>query len=223
MQFIDLRIPVATRMHLTIVGLDYKPQQYSAQLLGFRRDMTVLAFLTKKPTVVPSALSTVAVRVGLQSAIVSFDSAVQQFFEQPFPYLHMAYPEKVTIEQQLRRSPRFPLDLPTTVAVQRDGTTSRPVRAHFTDISLNGARLTLEARLPEDATTVVLASSVFVAGTEQELQLLAEIRSLPEQNVPTAGAYPYGISFIETTSHQLLLLQALCYELQANSPYIHAG
>ena len=225
MQFTDLRIPIATRMQLTVVGTDYKPQQFPANLLGFRRDVTVLACLGKKPLVPVQHDAHVAVRVGLQSAIVRFESSVQEYIESPFPYLHLSYPNTVVIEQQLRRSPRFPLDLATAVAAQGENARARPVRAQFTDISLNGARLILEKKLPDPSITrVILSSAVFVAGTEQKLQLSAEIKSAPDtREIATAGPFSYGVSFVDMAPQQMLLLQALCYELQVNNPSIIAA
>ncbi len=221
MQFTDLRIPIATRMQVTIVGPDYKPQQYIAQLLGYRKDVTVLAHLPKKPLSPLHNDSNVSVRVGLQSAIIRFDSTLQYAQEQPFMFLHLSYPTSVEVEQQLRRSPRFVFEAQTTVALQTAGA-GRPIRGQFTDISLNGARLTLTAKLADTSGPVVVTCAVFVAGAEQQLQLMARIKSAPDsKEVPSSTAIPYGISFIDTTPQQQLLLQALCYELQANNAQIN--
>jgi c-di-GMP-binding flagellar brake protein YcgR len=215
MQFTDLRIPIATRMQLIIAGPDYKPHPFQAQLLGFRAEVSVLAFFAKKPPLPLHINSSVTVRVGLQSAIVRFESTVQQYQDHPFAYLHLAYPGAVEIEQQLRRAPRFDLDVPIKAAVKTVNSDS--VSAEVLDISMNGARLSCALELAKVDTKVLLTATVLIAGTEQRLELNAQIKSQAEpKHNDTLEPFIYGLTFIDTPLQQQLLLQALCYELQSS-------
>lgn len=223
MQFTDLRIPIATRMQLVISGADYKPHTFQSQLLGFRAEVSVLAYFAKKPLLPLHPNSNVVVRVGLQSAIVRFESIVQEYQEHPFPYVHLAYPGDVEIEQQLRRSPRFDLDTPIKVEIKASNT-SYAVQGELLDLSLNGARLSAMHHLPKIGTRIHLSTTAMIAGTLQKLDLLAEIKSAsPAKDIDTQGPSLYGLIFIDTPITQQLLLQALCYELQSSKLNFGAG
>jgi c-di-GMP-binding flagellar brake protein YcgR len=223
MQFTDLRIPIATRMQLVIAGPDYKPHAFQAQLLGFRAEVSVLAFLAKKPLLPLHANSNVTVRVGLQSAIVRFEATIQQYQDYPFSYLHLTYPSDVEIEQQLRRAPRFDLDIPIKAAAKTNAD-SEEVPAEFLDISLNGARLSCARELAKVGAKLLLSTTVLVAGTQQQLELSAQIKSVTapkESHAPEP--FIYGLTFVDTPLQQQLLLQALCYELQSSKLNFGAG
>jgi c-di-GMP-binding flagellar brake protein YcgR len=213
MQFSDLRIQIATRMQLVITGVDYKPQTVPAQLMGYRTGVTLLAYVPKKPATAVQRAAKVSARVGLQSAIIQFDSIVEHISELPFYYLHLKYPDEVVIEQQLRRSPRFNLDVPVTALEAAD---KQPVAGHFADISLNGARLVFPRKLVADEVT--LTGVVFVVGAEQQLNLKAKVKNVGEPPTDDSQkSFIYGASFIDVPSTQQLLLQALCYELQSGA------
>ncbi|HEY3698700.1 MAG TPA: PilZ domain-containing protein [Spongiibacteraceae bacterium] len=212
MQFTDLRIPIGTRMQLNITGHDYKALTLPAQLLGYRNGATLLAYLAKKPSVTIQRDAKVSVRAGLQSAIIQFDSIIEHVSEYPYFYLHLKYPAAVVIEQQLRRFPRFELDSPANATV-----TGKPDDAIFAgrivDISLNGARLVFEQKLPEQEIT--LSSTIFVVGGQQQLNVKASIKSVPATSTDDSSTFVYGASFLDVSAAQKLLLQALCFELQS--------
>lgn len=213
MQFTDLRIPIGTRMQLNITGHDYKPLTLPAQLLGYRSGATLLAYLAKKPAIAIQRDAKVSVRAGLQSAIIQFDSVIEHTSEYPYFYLHLKYPGAVVIEQQLRRFPRFELDasVNATVAGAQDGTV---FAGRIVDISLNGARLVFEQKLP--AQEITLSSTIFVVGGQQQLSLKASIKSVPAASTDDSSTtFVYGASFLDVSAAQKLLLQALCFELQS--------
>lgn len=213
MQFSDLRIPIATRMQLTITGADYKSQTVPAQLMGYRTGVTLLAYAPKKLLTPIQRLAKVSARVGLQSAIVQFDSVVEHISELPFYYLHLKYPDAVVIEQQLRRCPRFDFDAPVSAGAP-DNADGNPVAGRFADISLNGARIAFDQQLT--AQEVTLSATVFVVGAEQQLNVKAKIQSVAAPAAEgSTKAFVYGAAFIDISPAQKLLLQALCYELQA--------
>ena len=212
MQFSDLRIPIGTRMQLVITGTDYKTQTVPAQLMGYRTGVTLLAYAPKKPAVAVVRDSKVSVRLGLQSAIIQFDSAVDHVSEQPFYYLHLKYPETVVIEQQLRRCPRFDFDRPVTASAADNAAT---LAGRFADISLNGARIVFDQELPQKEVT--LSTKIFVVGSEQELCLKVKVQSVAAPTGAASTTFIYGAAFVDVTPSQKLLLQALCYELQSGA------
>ena len=210
MQFEDFRMPTGTRMQLEITGGDYKSQTLMVQLLGYRKGFSLVAYPAKKPVFTIQPPAKVIVRVGLQSAIIRFDSAIEAVSEDPYFYLHLRYPTEVAIEKQLRQAPRFDFEAPIS-ATKPDNQT---LAGKILDISLNGARVSF----PEEvqAQQIELVATVFAIGEQQELRLKAQIKSLnkPQPETEDEIKFVYGISFVDLSSAQRLLLQALCYELQ---------
>lgn len=222
MLFADLRLPVASRLQLSFTGVDYKRYPCDASLLGFRAGESVLVYMPKKPPqVVLREGMKVEVKIALQAGIVSFESAIALLRESPYAYLHLMYPKSVALEP-LRRSPRFPLEAPLALAgFSAQGITIARQNGRFYDISLNGARVATEKELPEAVSRVLVSATVTVAGTQQALEIKCELKRAFGRDEKIADSpFVYGVSFVELTPPQRLLLLALCHELQAGaSPY----
>ena len=213
MELTDLQIPLATRIQLTVAIPDHTPQTCVAQLLGYRVGQSMLLYLPKRPTAPLRSDLNVIARAGLQSAIIRFDTKIVQVHERPYLYLHLQYPDEVIIEQQLRQAPRFSFGASASGVVQES---AAKVSCEFVDISLSGARLYFDEKLPTEAARLTLSCSVRIAQAEQQLELVAEIKSLPEKNIE--APFVYGVAFVEITPAQQILLQALCFELHAKKP-----
>lgn len=212
-----LKLPVATRMQLNFVGLDYKRYPSEASLLGYRNGESVLVYLPKKP---PQVLVREGVKVevkfALQTGIVSFASTILQVCEQPFSYLHFAWPQKIEIEP-LRRFPRYSVDMPLQLtAFTAMGIATAKLRGRVRDISLQGVRLGLEKELTSSVTKVLLTGKVKVADMEHSLELHGEIkRAFGRDDKALDNPFTYGVLFGEMSPPQRLLMLALCQELQS--------
>lgn len=221
MQFAELRLPVGTRMQLNFIGLDYKRYPSEASLIGYRSGESVLVYLPKKP---PQVLLRDGIKVegkfALQMGIVTFASAIQQICEQPYSYLHFAWPLDVQLEP-LRKYPRFPLDVALHLtAFTAMGIATAKLRGRFRDISLQGARFGLEKELTSAVTKVLLTAKVRVADMQHTLELHGEIkRAFGRDEKAPDHPFTYGVLFAEMEPPQRLLLLALCQELQAAAPY----
>lgn len=221
MEFADLRLPVATRMQLNFIGLDYKRYPSDASLIGYRAGESVLVYLPKKP---PQVLLRDGIKVegkfALQMGIVSFTSVIRHICEEPFSYMHFAWPQDVQLEP-LRKYPRFPLDaVLQLMALSAQGITTARLRGRFVDISLQGARINLEKELNSTVSKILLTADVTVAGMEHSLELNAEVkRAFGRDEKNAENPFGYGVSFTELAPPQRLLLLALCHELQGGTPY----
>ena len=217
MEFGKLKLPVATRMQLNFVGLDYKRYPSEASLVGYRQGESVLVYLPKKPPQVRVREGVkVEARIALQMGIVSFASAILQIYEVPYPHLHLAWPQQIELEP-LRRFPRFafaePLQLTALTAL---GIATARMRGRFHDISLQGARFGLEKELTGSVTKVVLTASVRVADMEHALELHGELkRAFGKDEKAVDCPYNYGVGFEAMPPPQRLLMLALCQELQS--------
>lgn len=219
MEFSQLKLPVATRIQLNFIGLDYKRYPSEASLLGFRSGESVLVHVPKKP---PQVLVREGVKVEakvvLQMGIVSFASTILQVCEQPYSYLHFAWPQKIELEP-LRRFPRFTLQVPLQLtAFTAMGIATAKLRGRFRDISLQGARFGLEKELTSSVTKVLLSAKVNVADMEHSLELHGEIkRAFGKDEKAADNPFTYGVSFNEMPPSQRLLMLALCQELQGKN------
>ena len=219
MEFSELKLPVATRMQLNFIGLDYKRYPSDASLLGFRSGESVLVYLPKKP---PQVLVregvNVEAKLALQMGIVSFASTILEVCEQPYSYLHFAWPQKIELEP-LRRFPRFAFQASFQLtAFTAMGIATAKLRGRFRDISLQGARFGLEKELTSTVTKVLLTAKVKVADMEHSLELHGEIkRAFGRDDKAADNPFTYGVSFHEMPPPQRLLMLALCQELQVAS------
>lgn len=217
MEFGQLKLPVATRMQLNFIGLDYKRYPSEASLIGYRPGESVVVYLPKKP---PQVLVREGVKIeakfALQTGIVSFASTILQVCEQPYSYVHFAWPQKIEIEP-LRRFPRFSFQLPLQfTAFTAMGIATAKLRGRFRDISLQGARVGLEKELTSSVAKVLLSARVSVADMEHSLELHGEIkRAFGRDEKATDNPFTYGVSFSEMAPPQRLLMLALCQELQS--------
>lgn len=221
MLFADLKLPVATRLQLNFVGRDYKRYPCEASLLGFRPDESVLVCLpSKPPQVVLRENMKLEAMVVRPTGIARFESAVLCLSDRPFSYLHLAYPDTVSLEP-LRRTPRFALDIPLTVtAATALGITTARLRGRFCDISLQGARLATEKELTATVNRLTLTATVTVAGMQQVLEVAGELkRSFGRDEQRPDIPFVHGVSFVDLSAPQRLLLLALCHELQSGGSY----
>lgn len=217
MEFGQLKLPVTTRMQLNFIGLDYKRYPSEASLIGYRQNESVLVYVPKKP---PQVLVREGVKIeakfALQAGIVTFASTILQVCEQPYAYLHFAWPQKIELEP-LRRFPRFNFQHGFQLtAFTAMGIATAKLRGCFRDISLQGARIGLEKELTSSVTKVLLTAKVKVADMEHSLELHGEIkRAFGKDEKAADHPFAYGISFAEMSPPQRLLMLALCQELQS--------
>jgi len=218
MQFVDLKLPVATRIQLEFIGQDYKRYPCEAVLLGYRNGESVLVYLPKRPPQVTLRVGTkLEAKLAMQSGIVRFESFVYELCTQPYPYLHLAFPAGVSLEP-LRRVPRFPLNTALkAVAYSQLGVATGYLDGRFLDISVDGARVALDKELSSVAVRIDITATMAVAGTEQQLELKTDLKRSFGRSDKGDQSWHYGLAFQEPSPPQRLLLLALCHELQSGS------
>lgn len=224
MQFADLKLPVATRIQLEFIGQDYKRYPCEAVLLGYRSGESILVYLPKRPPQVTLRVGIkLEAKLAVQSGLIAFESFIDQLCAQPYPYLHLAYPGKVSVEP-LRQQPRFPLDAPLKgVAYSQLGVATGYLDGRFLDISVNGARVSLDKELSSVVARVDITANVTVAGTEQQLELKTELKRGFGRSDKGEPGWHYGLAFNEPSPPQRLLLLALCHELQSGARIFGEG
>lgn len=154
----------------------------------------------------------VVARMMVASGVGVFTCTVETQATDPYPLLHLDYPEEVGFKG-IRQSARVEVDL-AVIALNQSSLETREIPARIVDISLSGARLELDRLLGEIGDKVTLTASVEVAGMRRDLRVEAVIRSRVErstqeqkENTPVV----YGLEFTETDDTHRLTLAAYVY------------
>jgi hypothetical protein len=128
--------------------------------------------------------------------------------------VHLVYPAEVVIEKQLRKTPRFTFNHPATCVTHESNSTI--IACVFVDISLTGARLEFNERLPASTSKIRVCFSAQIANSDHKIEIEVFIKSAPDATA--AAPFTYGVSFADITVQQQLLLEAMCFELQERKP-----
>lgn len=154
----------------------------------------------------------VVARMMVANGVGVFSCAVESQVNDPYPLLHLEYPEEVGFKG-IRQSTRVEVNLPVSV-LNHDSLEATLMEGSVADISLSGARLELAEVLGEMGDKIQLSARVTVAGISRDLKIEATIRSRVErstqereQKVPVV----YGVEFIESDEEQRLLLAAYVF------------
>lgn len=154
----------------------------------------------------------VVARMMVANGVGVFSCAVESQLNEPYPLLHLEYPEEVGFKG-IRQSTRVEVGLPVSV-LNHSSLEAAPMEGNVADISLSGARLEVAQVLGQMGDKIQLSAQVNVAGLSRELTIEATIRSRVErstqereQKVPVV----YGVEFIQTDEEQRLLLAAYVY------------
>lgn len=215
MKFSDLHLKIGSRIQLQVQGKDYKPYNCEARLLGFKPNGSVLVTIAEKPPQVTlmEGLDASA-RLAVPAGLVDFKTSVEQLCESPYKYLHLSYPDEIQLKP-LRSEARFKFTAPFSLAAETSlGMKLDSMAGQFLDISLNGARVALEKKMGDIVTKLIITTEVTVGGIQQTMPLTAEIkRSFGQEEKLKGQPHVYGVSFIDVSAEQQMLLMALCYEL----------
>jgi hypothetical protein len=214
MRLDELNLSISEPLKLTITGLDYKRHHCKAELVGLKKDKTLILHLpAKPPQVLLQEDMVIRVEIALPKGNVSFETGIDRIQEQPSLILHCDYP--VGIDYQKRREEiRVPLDTPVTVVGHtKMNMDTYLIKGHILDVSFSGARIVLEKELTKMVThlslTVLLSDGVI----EKEVKLTAKIRnpSEPSKEHPECG-FSYGLKFMDVPEMESLFLRVICLQ-----------
>lgn len=139
--------------------------------------------------------------------LYAFDTRVLMTAEQPFGYLHLAYPQGVQAAM-VRRSPRVPVNDVVMMLVMEEA--GRKMSVALADISLSGARLVAGSRLGEIGERFSIEiPHVGQTGTER-VALPCKVRYVREDKSANAGGkrvYHHGVEFSDLSRQALLFIE----------------
>lgn len=191
-------------------------QVYGAELLGFLRGRGVIVTL---PMRVPDgqshatdALPALSVQSGMPLRVRLFtgknchvfDTRVLQARMQPYPHLHLAYPEAVTGLTQ-RRHARVSVNLAASVVPAHGNPANPPpaVPAMIHDLSAKGALLVAQSLLGKEGGQVTLKFRLRIEGIDHIYVLAARLCRISSETGSQPPLYRHGVEFLEMDAHNL--------------------
>lgn len=154
------------------------------------------------------------VRMLRGNSVMGFVAQVLQTYLKPYPHLHLEYPRDVE-SIMVRNAQRVAASI---FATARDASEpDSPEYLHeisLMDLSASGAKLGSAESIGEVGDTLHLSFSVDVAGQQETLSLLADIRNRFQRDgiAGNDGSNVYGVQFRSLNRFQQLLLHGWVLE-----------
>ncbi len=142
--------------------------------------------------------------------VCAFKARVLKSQLQPFPYLHLSYPDSVQA-MRIRKAMRAPAGIIAAVHESEEG---RQIGAgKMVDISVGGAKMLSSTNLGNKDQNLWLSFKVKLGDMEEYVKTPAIIRSLGEEDDEQGKSMKsFGIQFGELTQAQRLIIMNLVYQ-----------
>lgn len=189
-----------------------QPERFSCRLIGCLPGRSILLSVPKAAgkLVRFRAGQKVVARLMVDNGIGIFASVVEVQTADPYPILHISYPDNVSFKG-IRGATRVAVEQ-TVVIANLSQANSTVAAGSIMDISVTGARLGVTSELGAIGDKLQLSFNVNVAGIARELVIEAIIRSRVEgEQQGFSDETAYGVEFIEPAEEGRLLLYAYVY------------
>lgn len=212
MKFEDMKLIYGYPLQLQTSNSTGQPERFSCRLIGCLPGRSILLSVPKlagKLVRFRTGQKVVA-RLMVDNGIGIFASTVETQTADPYPILHISYPDNVSFKG-IRGATRVAIDEPVQV-VNLTLISDQQVSAVVVDVSVTGARIEATMAFGEIGHKIQVTMSVAVANIVRDLTIEGIIRSRGEvdpQN--TANVIAYGVEFIEPEEDKRLLLYAYVY------------
>lgn len=217
MKFEALKLAYGYPLQLQATSLGGQPERFSCRLVGCLPGRSILLSVPKQggKLVKFRPGQKIVVRLMIDNGIGIFASIVEIQTQDPYPLLHLSYPESVTfkgIRNATRVAVYEKVDVSNISKEPRSTTTG-----YISDISISGARIELTDDIAEIGNTLELKAQVDIRGMEQELILIGLIRSRvdPTDNLDDGVLVSYGLEFIRQPDPQHLVMYAYVFNQMA--------
>ncbi len=192
--------------------LEGQTERYTVRVIGIMKPKSVLvtAPMVDGKLIFVRDGQTYMIRAFSGLNVCAFKARVLKSQLQPFPYLHLSYPENVQA-MRIRKAMRAPAGI---IVAVHDGEDGRQVGAgKMVDISVGGSKLLSPAVLGKKEQTLWLSFKVKLGDMEEYVKTPAIIRSLgeeeDEQGKPMKS---FGMQFGDLTQAQRLIIMNLVYQ-----------
>lgn len=192
--------------------LEGQTERYTVRVIGIMKPRSVLvtAPLVDGKLIFIRDGQTFLVRAFSGLNVCAFKAKVLKAQLQPFPYLHLSYPDNVQA-MRIRKAMRAPANIIVAVHESEEG---RQVgAAKMVDISVGGAKLFSSMMLGGKDQTLWLSFKVKLGDMEEYVKTPAIIRSLGEEEDEQGKPMKtFGLQFGELSQSQRLIIMNLVYQ-----------
>lgn len=148
--------------------------------------------------------------------VCAFKSKVLKSQLQPFPYLHLAWPESVQA-MRIRKAMRAPAGIIVAVHDSEEG--RQTGAGKIVDISVGGAKVLSPVQLGHKEQTLWLSFKVKLGDMEEYVKTPAIIRAVGEETDEQGKTMKaYGVQFGELNQSQRLIIMNLVYQYVLKEP-----
>jgi hypothetical protein len=212
MKFEDMKLIYGYPMQLQTSNSTGQPERFSCRLIGCLPGRSILLSVPKLAGKIARFRSgqKVVARLMVDNGIGIFVSAVEAQTTDPYPILHISYPENVSFKG-IRGATRVAIDEPVQI-INLTTVNDKIITGSVVDVSVTGARIEVPSELGEIGNQIQVTMRVGVANLTRDLTLEAIIRSRGEVDAQYEGSgIAYGVEFIEPEEDKRLLLYAYVY------------
>ncbi|MEN0035415.1 MAG: flagellar brake protein [Cellvibrio sp.] len=217
MRFEELKLTYGYPLQLQTTNLAGQPERSSCRLIGCLPGRSILLSVPKQAgkLIKFRVGQKIVVRLMIDNGIGIFAGIVESQTLEPYPILHLSYPEAVTfkgIRGATRVAVREKIEV-TNMSVEGRIKTM----GFLSDMSISGARIELDEDIAQIGNTLELRAQVDIRDVRKELVLSGVIRSCvdPADNPGDGVMISYGIEFTNQSDEQRLVLYAYVFNQMA--------
>jgi hypothetical protein len=214
MKFEDMKLAYGYPLQLQTNTSSGQPERFSCRLIGCIPGRGILLSVAKVggKLVRFQAGQKIMTRFMVDNGIGIFASVVEAQTSEPYPILHIAYPDSISFKG-IRGATRVAI-VQVVDVINLANVNDQTRLGSIVDISLSGARIEVDDLIGEIGSNIQLQMQVSIEGIIRELVVDAIIRSRIEpeaQGNKQISKTTYGVQFIEKDEDKLLLLYAYVY------------
>lgn len=148
--------------------------------------------------------------------VCAFKARVLKSQLQPFPYLHLSWPDSVQA-MRIRKAMRAPASIIVAVHDSEEG--RQTGAGKLVDISVGGAKLLSNGQLGRKEDTLWMSFKVKLGDMEEYVKTPANIRTVTEETDEQGKTMKaFGVQFGDLTQSQRLIIMNLVYQYVLKEP-----
>jgi hypothetical protein len=217
MKFEDLKLAYGYPLQLQTSSLSGQAERFSCRLIGCLPGRTLLLSVPKQAGKLVKFRTgqKIVVRLMIDNGIGIFAGIVEAQTTDPYPILHLSFPESVTFKG-IRSATRVAVHEKIDIISTANGS-AQPTSGFISDISINGCRIELGSDIAELGDSLELKAEVEIRGLKRLLLLKGIVRSRvdPTDNIEEGALVSYGIEFSAHSDDEQLVIYAYVFNHMA--------
>ncbi len=217
MKFEELKLAYGYPLQLQTNNLAGQPERFSCRLVGCLPGRSLLLSVPKQggKLVKFRVGQKIVVRLMIDNGIGIFAGVVESLTLDPYPILHLSYPESVTFKG-IRSATRVVVN-EKVIVTNTSLEFPISIQGVISDISISGTRVELSDEVAEIGDVLELKAQVDIRELRRELILTGVVRSRvePTDNQLDGMLVSYGLEFNLQTEEQRLLMYAYVFNQMA--------